>query len=53
MILDTPKNTDRAHKFYEKAGFKKIKKEELPIDYDYPYEDSDFFFIDIDSERDN
>ena len=47
MILDTPRNTDRAHKFYEKAGLKKITKEELPVDYDYPYEDSDFFFIDL------
>lgn len=49
IILDTPKNTDRAHKFYEKAGFQKITKEELPIEYDYPYEDSDFFSINITS----
>ncbi len=47
IILDTPKNTERAHKFYEKAGFKKISKEELPIVYDYPYEDSDFFSLEI------
>ena len=47
IILDTPKNTDRAHKFYEKAGFRKIKKEDLPVDYDYPYKDSDFFLIDL------
>lgn len=45
IILDTPKNTDRAHLFYEKAGFKKIEKEELPIEYDYPYDDSDFFCL--------
>lgn len=50
IILDTPKNTERAHKFYEKAGFKKIPKEELPIAYDYPYEDSDFFSISLDSD---
>lgn len=47
MILDTPKNTDRAHKFYEKAGFQKITKHELPVDYDYPYEDSDFFILNL------
>lgn len=47
IILDTPKNTERAHKFYEKAGFRKIPKEELPIVYDQPYEDSDFFSLDI------
>ena len=28
IILDTPKNTDRAHLFYEKAGFRRIEKEE-------------------------
>lgn len=43
IILDTPKNTERAHKFYEKAGFEKIGAEELPISYDFPYKDSDFF----------
>lgn len=47
IILDTPKNTERAHKFYEKAGFKKIPKEELPIVYDQPYDDSDFFSLEI------
>lgn len=49
IILDTPKNTDRAHKFYEKNGFKKIEKKDLPIDYDYPYAetDCDFFYLDL------
>lgn len=45
IILDTPKNTDRAHSFYEKAGFRKIEKEQLPVAYDYPYEDCDFFSL--------
>lgn len=45
IILDTPKNTDRAHDFYDKAGFVKIEKEELPVEYDYPYKDSDFFLL--------
>lgn len=49
LILDTPKNTERAHKFYEKAGFRKIEKEELPVTYDYPYTNSDFFCLDIKS----
>lgn len=47
IILDTPKNTDRAHSFYEKSGFKRIQKEELPIEYDYPYNDSHFFYLDL------
>lgn len=48
IILDTPKNTDRAHRFYEKSGFRKIEKEELPVQYDYPYDDSDFFCLNLD-----
>lgn len=43
LVLDTPKNTERAHKFYEKAGFKKVSQEDLPIKYNPPYKDSDFF----------
>lgn len=45
LILDTPKNTERAHKFYKKAGFQQLEKEQLPILYDYPYADSDFFCL--------
>lgn len=45
LILDTPKNTQRAHNFYEKAGFMKIDKKDLPVRYHYPYheKDCDFF----------
>lgn len=31
LILDTPKNTDRAHKFYERAGFTKIERADVPV----------------------
>lgn len=47
IILDTPKNTDRAHEFYVRAGFEQVPKEALPIVYDYPYSDSDFFRLDL------
>ena len=47
LVLDTPKNTDRAHKFYEKAGFRKITKGELPVKFDYPYDDCDFFLLSL------
>ncbi len=47
LILDTPQNTDRAHKFYEKAGFQKIEKEQLPVTYEYPYSESHFFYLEI------
>lgn len=47
LVLDTPKTTDRAHKFYEKAGFKQISEEELPITYDYERMNFDFFRLDL------
>lgn len=47
LVLDTPKNTDRAHQFYERAGFQKIEKNQLFVQYDYPYEDSDFYCLEI------
>lgn len=48
LYLDTPVNTDRAHRFYEKSGFVKIAKEEVPFAYSYPYADSDFFKLTLD-----
>ena len=45
IMLDTPKNTTRAHKFYEKAGFKKIEESELPAQYSHHYKGSDFFLL--------
>lgn len=47
ILLDTPRNTERAHKFYEKAGFRKINEEDLPIRFDHPYKDSDFFLLEL------
>lgn len=50
IILDTPKNTARAHKFYQKAGFRQIKKDALPVQYTFPYADSDFFYLCLSAE---
>lgn len=47
LILDTPKNTARAHRFYVKSGFKLIDREQLPLTYNPPYEDSDFFSLEL------
>ncbi len=47
LILDTPKNTERAHKFYRMAGFIQIDEGELPGLYDYPYKDCDFFLLNL------
>lgn len=46
-MLDTPYNTTRAHKFYEKAGFKKVTEDELPIKLSHPYKDCDFFILNL------
>ena len=47
ILLDTPHNTVRAHKFYEKAGFKKVDEKELPLMFSHPYKDCDFFLLNI------
>lgn len=47
IFLDTPKNTVRAHKFYEKAGFLQIPEEQMPFTYHYPIKDCDFFCLDL------
>lgn len=43
LFLDTPKNTLRAHRFYEKAGFKQINECDLPFVFSHPYQNCDFF----------
>ena len=35
ILLDTPSVAHASHRFYEKAGFRKIGKEELPVPYSY------------------
>lgn len=47
ILLDTPRNTKRAHTFYLKAGFKQINEEDLPIRFSHPYQDCDFFLLEL------
>ena len=47
IILDTPSKATRSHSFYKKVGFKKIDKEDLPIQYDYPDRNSFIFELDL------
>lgn len=47
IILDTPSVARKSHKFYEKAGFKKVTKAELPVDYVYPDRNSYLYLLDI------
>ncbi len=45
IILDTPSVARVSHRFYEKAGFCKISKEELPVPYSYPDIDSILYML--------
>lgn len=45
IVLDTPSACYGAHKFYDRHGFKRITKQELPIEYDYPDRDSYLFML--------
>lgn len=47
IILDTPSAAKVSHKFYEKAGFRKIDKAQLPIEYVYPDRDSLLYMLDL------
>ncbi len=47
MILDTPSVAKDSHRFYERAGFRKIRILELPIDYVYPDRDSILYMLDL------
>lgn len=47
LLLDTPRNTVRAHKFYEKAGFQKVQESDLPCHFSHPYQDCDFFLLSL------
>jgi len=47
IILDTPSVALASHKFYENAGFHKIKITDLPIPYIYPDRDSILYRLDL------
>ncbi|QGQ97681.1 N-acetyltransferase [Paenibacillus psychroresistens] len=47
IILDTPSIAKRSHYFYEKNGFLKITKQELPIQYEYPDRNSLLYRLDV------
>ncbi len=47
LILDTPAVARVSHRFYEKAGFRKIGTDELPIPYTYPDRNSVFYMLDL------
>lgn len=47
IILDTPSVATKSHSFYEHAGFRKIGKEELQVQYTYPDRQSILYQLDI------
>ncbi|QBE61861.1 GNAT family N-acetyltransferase [Pseudoduganella lutea] len=47
IVLDTPAVATRSHAFYERAGFRKIDKADLPVAYDYPDRGSLLFRLDL------
>lgn len=47
IILDTPSAAKASHRFYEKAGFRKILPSELPVEYTFPDRDSLVYIFDI------
>ena len=47
ILLDTPYNTERAYKFYERAGFQKVNETDLPVQFSHPYKDCDFFLLEL------
>ncbi len=47
ILLDTPSVAHASHRFYEKAGFRKIGTEELPVPYSYPDRDSILYLLDL------
>lgn len=47
VVLDTPAVATASHCFYEKAGFRKITKENLPFCYEYPDRDSYLYLLEF------
>lgn len=47
IVLDTPSVADASHRFYEKSGFRRISRNELPVPYDYPDRDSYLYMLSL------
>jgi len=45
LILDTPSVAEASHRFYERAGFRRIQKEDLPVPYVYPDRESLLYLL--------
>jgi len=47
VLLDTPSVATDSHRFYEKAGFNRITKEQLPFHYEYPDRNSFLYLLNL------
>ena len=47
IILDTPAVAVASHRFYERAGFRKIFRAALPIEYSYPDRESYLYLLEL------
>lgn len=45
LILDTPSVAHASHRFYERVGFHRITKAQLPVEYHYPDRDSLLYLL--------
>lgn len=47
IILDTPSVAIKSHRFYEKAGFRSVSKNDIPCAYNYPDRNSLIYRLDL------
>ncbi len=47
IVLDTPSVARASHRFYERAGFRRITAAQLPAPYTYPDRDSYLYLLDL------
>ena len=47
IILDTPSVAHASHKFYQKAGFRRISIDKLPVPYSYPDRESIIYMLNL------
>jgi RimJ/RimL family protein N-acetyltransferase len=47
ILLDTPSVAEASHRFYEKSGFVRISKSDLPFRYEYADRNSLLYLLEI------
>ncbi|WP_461215083.1 GNAT family N-acetyltransferase [Lacticaseibacillus sp. GG6-2] len=48
LVLDTPEGEHRSHRFYERQGFTRCRREDLGVSYAFPDRDSRFYQLTLD-----